>query len=59
MLRVDISVAAFGSFTALYLTSPAWDADPIRYIALMTATFSAFVAASTGVAAAGVDRSGT
>nr|WP_296069102.1 hypothetical protein [uncultured Actinoplanes sp.] len=53
------AVAAFGSFTALYLTSPTWDADPIRYIALMTGTFSAFVAAATGVAAAGVDRSGT
>lgn len=52
------SVAAFGSFTALYLTSPTWDADPIRYIALSTSMFAAFVAAATGVAAAGVDKSG-
>lgn len=53
------SVAAFGTFTALYLASPTWDADPIRYIALVTGMFSAFIAAATGVAAAGVDKSGT
>jgi hypothetical protein len=53
------SAAAFGSFTALYLTSATWDADPLRYIALMTGTFGAFIAAAAGVSAAGVDKSGT
>ena len=28
--------AAFGSFNALYLTSATRDADPLRYVALMT-----------------------
>ncbi|MEV4349991.1 hypothetical protein AB0J83_36495 [Actinoplanes sp. NPDC049596] len=51
--------AAFGSFTALYLTSATWDADPLRYIALMTGMFGAFIAAAAGVSAAGVDKSGT
>ena len=52
------SVAAFGSLSALYLASATWDADPLRYIALMTGMFGAFTAAAAGVSAAGVDKSG-
>jgi hypothetical protein len=52
------AVASFGILTATYLSSAAWDADVLRFIALTGSMFGAFVAAATTVAAAGADRSG-
>jgi hypothetical protein len=51
-------VAAFGVFSATYLSAATWDPTAGSYIALLGGTFSAFVAAATTVSAAGADRSG-
>jgi hypothetical protein len=48
--------AAIGIFSATYARSEVWGSDYTAATALFGATFSAFVAAATGVTAAGVDR---
>jgi hypothetical protein len=48
--------AAIGIFSATYARSEAWGSDYTAATALFGAAFSAFVAAATGVAAAGVDE---
>jgi hypothetical protein len=48
--------AAIGIFSATYARSENWGSDYTAATALFGATFSAFVAAATGVTAAGVDR---
>lgn len=50
------SAAAIGIFSATYARSEVWGSDYTAATALFGATFSAFVAAATGVTAAGVDR---
>jgi hypothetical protein len=47
--------AAIGIFSATYARSEAWGSDYTAATALFGASFSAFVAAATGVTAAGVD----
>src|SRR5262249_4372767 len=47
--------AALGVFSATYARAEAWGSDYTAATALFGATFSAFVAAATGVAAAGSD----
>jgi len=48
--------AAIGIFSATYARSEAWGSDYTAATALFGAAFSAFVAAATGVTAAGVDK---
>jgi hypothetical protein len=48
--------AAVGIFSATYARSEVWGSDYTAATALFGATFSAFVAAATGVTAAGMDR---
>jgi hypothetical protein len=50
------SAAAISIFSATYARSEVWGSDYTSATALFGATFSAFVAAATGVTAAGVDR---